>query len=249
MKKLLRKAIRKIRTEKVVFREPSIREGTLPPTFILGVHRSGTTLLRLILDSHSRIAVPLESMFLTPLSHVLNDRLALKGLGGMGFSEGHVKRKLREFIDYYFDSYAQARQKVRWIDKCPHYVDCMDFIEDIYGPDCRYIFIYRHGLDVACSVAKMPIEPAEPHKKECGNPYVGGARYWAMQCDKLLKFQDQVAERGIGVHYKKLIQNPKEVVKRILDHIGEEWEEQMLHFYEFEHCRGAGLEDPELHGV
>lgn len=245
MKKLFRKIVRKFHTERIIFREPAISRSTLPPVFILGAHRSGTTLMRLILDSHSRIAVPLESMFLMPLSQMWSDGLSLKGLSGMGFSEEHVKRKLKEFIDYYFDSYAQARGKVRWVDKCPHYVDCMDFIEDVYGPECRYIFIYRHGLDVACSVANMPIEPAEIHKIECGDPYVGGARYWAVQCEKLLSFQKQVGGRGITVHYENLVEDPDVTVRNVLRHIGEEWEDQVLSFYEYDHCQGPGLEDPK----
>lgn len=169
----------------------------------------------------------------------------MKGFAGMGFTSEHVRRKLKEFADYYFDSYTAAQGKVRWVDKCPHYIDCMDFIEEVYGPDCRYVFLYRHGLDVACSVADMPIEPAESHKIECGDPRVGGARYWALQSEKLLSFQKKVGARGIAVHYENLVSEPETVVREILQHIGEEWEEQILRFYEFDHCRGPGLEDPK----
>ena len=38
-----------------------------PKIFILGVQRSGTTLLRLILNSHSHIAIPEEAAFLRPI--------------------------------------------------------------------------------------------------------------------------------------------------------------------------------------
>src|SRR5260370_31396383 len=40
-----------------------------PPVIILGVGRSGTTLLRVMLDRSSEIAIPYESFFVTPLAH------------------------------------------------------------------------------------------------------------------------------------------------------------------------------------
>jgi hypothetical protein len=94
---------------KRVFVTPEPQQLTEPPIFIIGVHRSGTTLLRLVIDSHSRIAVPRESVFLLPLSEMLRDETAFVGLEGMGFEAKHVMLKLREFSDYFFNSYAAAR--------------------------------------------------------------------------------------------------------------------------------------------
>jgi len=245
MRKILRSMVRRFYREKIIFRTPEPKKSTFPPVFVFGVHRSGTTLMRLVLDSHSRIACPLESMFISPLSKLWEDELALKGLAGMGFQETHVKEKFKEFIDYFFDTYAQSRGKVRWVDKCPHYVDNMNFIESLYGSEARYIFLFRHGLDVACSVANMPIEPAEKHKIDCGDPYVGGARYWAKQCEKILDFEEEVGGRGVRVYYEELVNNPEKALRPVFQHIGEEWEEQVLRFYDFDHCRTPGLEDPK----
>jgi len=200
--------------------------------------------MRLMLDSHSRIACPAESMFVTPVAKLWGDELAIKGLAGMGFSREHVRCRLKEFVTYYFETYAHARKKARWADKCPHYVDCADFLETLYGPDCLYVFMYRHGLDVACSVANMPIGPAEPYKVKCANAYVGGARYWAVQCAKLLAFQTRVGERGLSVYYEDLVTAPESIARAVLRHVGEPWEDGVLHFYNVRRSRAPGLEDP-----
>lgn len=217
---------------------------TAPPIFVIGVHRSGTTLLRLILDSHSRLACPTESVFLLPLSTLWRDGKAMAGLRAMGFAEDHVLAKLREFSSYYFSSYAGARGKPRWADKSPHYVDCLDFIERLYGPQCQYVFIYRHGLDVACSVGEKVIRPAEAMKQACGDPYAGGARYWAEQCRKMLAFQAQHANRVFSMRYEALVAEPDQQCRALFAFLGEPWEEQVLQFYQQEHTSAPGLEDP-----
>ena len=49
-----------------------------PPIFVLGVYGSGTTLLRYVLDSHSRICCPPESDFLSPLARLAADERSLQ---------------------------------------------------------------------------------------------------------------------------------------------------------------------------
>ncbi len=240
----LRRRLRMAVATQRVFVAPPPKTRMEVPIFIIGVHRSGTTLLRLVLDSHSRIAVPRESVFLLPLSGMLREEAALHGLAALGFEPEHVFIKLREFSDYFFDAYAAARGKPRWADKSPQYVDCLDFIERLYGPACKYLFIYRHGLDVANSIGpRRNIRLARPHKEACGDPYAGAARYWAVQCRKMLAFEHTHRARVFAFKYEEFVQAPEQTGKQIFAFLGEPWEPQVLEYYKHEHDVG-GLEDP-----
>ncbi|MDZ7266529.1 MAG: sulfotransferase [candidate division KSB1 bacterium] len=239
----LRRRLRRARPP-VLLAPAAVTPLAAPPIFVIGVHRSGTTLLRLILDSHSRLACPTESIFLLPLSTLWRDDKAMAGLRAMGFAEEHVLARLREFSNYFFSAYAGACGKPRWADKSPHYIDCLDFIERLYGPHCQYVFIYRHGLDVACSVGEKVIRPAEALKQACGDPYAGGARYWAEQCRKMLAFQAKHAARVFPLRYEALVAEPEKQCRALFAFLGEPWEEQVLQFYKQQHTSAPGLEDP-----
>ena len=238
----LRRRLRRALGPQRVFVTPNPHWRTASPIFIIGVHRSGTTLLRLVLDSHSRIAVPRESVFLLPLSDMLRTESALQGLSALGFETEHVAVKLREFSDYFFNAYAAARGKPRWADKSPHYVECLDFVEKLYGPRCQYLFIYRHGLDVAHSIGPRQIKLAKPYQEACGDAYRGAARYWAVQCRKMLDFEQRHRDRIFTLRYEELAQSPEPVARQIFEFLGEPWEPQVLEYYKQEHDVG-GLED------
>jgi protein-tyrosine sulfotransferase len=241
---LLRTTIDEVRRTKRVIVTPEIRPRGETPFFIVGVHRSGTTLLRLIVDSHSRIACPPESFFLLPLAQVLRDEKALEGFKAMGFAEDHVRERLRECASYFFEMYATTHGKVRWADKTPSYIDCLDFIEALYGPNCRYVLIFRHGLDAACSVAHVRPRELQPHAEACGGDrYAGAARYWATQCQKMLGFQHEHASRCFEIRYEDLARDPEPVLRKMFAFVGEEWEPEVLRFYEHPHDRWIGLED------
>lgn len=79
------------------------------PIFVIGTFRSGTTSLRYILDSHSRISCPPESKFLEPLASLYNSEISMKAFRHMGYEELFVKRKIREFADAFFIGNVLAR--------------------------------------------------------------------------------------------------------------------------------------------
>lgn len=241
---ILKTTIDELRRTKRVIVTPESRPRGEAPFFLVGVHRSGTTLLRLLVDSHSRIACPPESFLLLPLSQVLADAKAVEGLKAMGFAEDHVVDRLREFASYFFETYAGIHGKLRWADKTPSYIDCLDFIDRLYGPACRYVLIYRHGLDAACSIARVGPRELMPHAEACGGDrFAGAARYWATQCGKMREFARRHPDRCLEVRYEELSRNPEEVMRRVFAFVGETFEPEVLRFHEKPHDRWIGLED------
>jgi hypothetical protein len=227
------------RTKRVIV-TPSERPATEAPIFVIGVHRSGTTLLRLILDSHPRIACPPESFFLLPLRGLLDDAKALEGLAAMGFPREAVARRLGEFAGWFFEVYAASHGKPRWADKTPSYVRCLDFIEAAFGPRARYVLIYRHGLDSAASIARIPsIHDADPHTEACGGDrFAGAARYWAEQTRAMRAFAAAHPERCFELRYEALATDPEPQIRRLLEFLGEPWDPRVLAFHELPHDHG-----------
>lgn len=231
------------RTRRVIVL-PETVSPTERPIFVTGVNRSGTTLVRLILDSHSRIACPPESFFIAPMSDILGDEKAIEGLAAMGFTKEHVLQRLRETVSYFFEMYAGARGKRRWADKTPSYIDCLEFIDALYEGACQYVFIYRHGLDVACSLGPMRIPAVEPYVTACeGDCFAGAARYWVVQCEKMLAFQRRHPSQCLELRYEELTRDPQVQVRRIFEFLEEPWEEQVLEFHRIPHDHWIGLQD------
>lgn len=231
------------RTRRVIS-APERAAGGEPPIFVVGVHRSGTTLLRLILDSHSRIACPPESFFVAPLSSLLDDSKAMEGLEAMGFDEDHVLGQIREAAAYFFETYAASHGKVRWADKTPSYVNCLDTLERVFGPECRYLLLFRHGLDAACSIAEMPNRDLDPYIEACkGDTHAAAARYWSVQCQKMLDFEAKHPDRCFEIRYEDLASEPEDRIPKIFEFVGEAWEPEVLRFHEKKHDTWMGLQD------
>jgi SAM-dependent methyltransferase len=133
-----------------------------PPILIFGVPRSGTTLLRTILNCHPHIACGPEAPWLA--NHASHNVMALfesLTAGEYAFSRNfgvppdRVLARLREFVDGLFTDFASQQGKARWAHKTPD--DCLyvPFYTQLF-PEARYLHIVRHPLDVALSTARIP---------------------------------------------------------------------------------------------
>ena len=224
-----------------------------PPCFLIGVYRSGTTLLRFVLDSHSNIAVPPETNFLHEMAAMWRSEWVQKGFAGAGVDEDSLRNLFKEFAAGVFDNYAIAKGKSRWIDKTPAYTDILDFLDYLYGKNCKYILLYRHGLDVADSLAGMY------EKKVLGGPaklYADNmtesakiifTRYWVEQCEKMLGFAKDNFGQCHRIHYEQFSSDPEKYLPPLFTFLDEPWESDVLKFNEKQH--DFGFQDSHIAGT
>ena len=122
------------------------------PIFLLSCERSGSTLLRYILDTHPAICSPGEILLgatLDALYRTLSRTTALV-LGDCHDPEAckeHTRTELRRVTHDLLGRYCAARGKAMWCDKSPGNLDYLDLIDWVF-PEAHYICLYRNGLDV-----------------------------------------------------------------------------------------------------
>ena len=134
-----------------------------PGIVVVGTPRSGTTLLRRILDAHSRICCPPETYLLSAAARFLHEESfaaglrigVLSGLAFAGFEEDEVLGRLRSFVLGFLQEHAEAQGKPRWAEKTAFDAFHLDAIRRVVGGHVRFVCIQRHGLDVACSLRDL----------------------------------------------------------------------------------------------
>jgi Sulfotransferase family len=143
----------------------------IPPLILLGVSRSGTTLLRVILDRSSGLAIPDESFFVPLLARrhgraidaepFLDDVSRIPTIRDWGISRADVEGRLSpgmstgEAIAAIFEAYAAAAGKPRWGDKTPMYMRHLGLLDELF-PEAQYVHLIRDGRDAALSFLQMP---------------------------------------------------------------------------------------------
>jgi len=121
-----------------------------PPLLVLGVRRSGTTLLRVMLDRHPALAVPDESYFIPQLADrqrsaidvdsFADDLRRLPTIRDWEIPLEEVRRRLRPgmplgaAIAAVYETYAALHGKSRWGDKTPMYMQRLRLLERLF-PD------------------------------------------------------------------------------------------------------------------
>lgn len=214
------------------------------PFFIIGIGRSGTTLLRLMFHNHPNIAVPYESHFITDyynrlddygdlsddtnLDKLLTDILQEKLLVQWDheFDINRIKalmsdNSLESIFNAIYSDYANGKGKSRWADKSD-YLDRMHIINNIF-PNAKFIHIIRDGRDVANSVLRLPWGPTD---------LIGAAEWWN-DCIRLARAVGAVLgdKKYTEVKYEDLVNDPEKELRRLCEFVDEEFSENMLDYH------------------
>ena len=190
-----------------------------PPIFVIGSPRSGTTLLRLILDSHPRISCGEETHFLRDLESIVGRNWALVSTYGLSrhWWLDHIRTL---YAEYQAEVLARA-DKARWAEKDPTYTLHLPFIEELF-PDAVYIHLLRDGHDVVASF-----------RDRWG--YTAAARAarteWARYVDAARELGRRLPEeRFLELRYEELVADPAAQGERLFTFLGESWDPAVLDF-------------------
>jgi len=213
------------------------------PIFIIGVHRSGTSLVRRIIDSHSGIACPPETYFLEHFASMVRDERTFAGLEGLGISRESALFEIRKWASRYHEAYRLIRQKARWADKTPQYVNFLPELEQIFGSETKYIMIFRHPLDVIYSIHKRGWRFGDFHS----DLLINTAKYVSDSLNEQLIFAKENPNKCFVIYYEKLIFKPEQTLRSMFDFLEENWEQEVMNYNDFGH--GFGTEDPVVRGT
>ncbi len=212
------------------------------PIMVFGIHRSGTSLFRRILNSHSSISCPPESYFFERFVRMAGDDDIEAGLAGFGYGDREsFLNEIRKWMTIYHEANLKADGKSRWADKTPQYVHCADEIMALLPSGAQSILVYRHPFDIIYSIYDRGWRFGEYDSDLFKNTVL----YVRDSYLKLLDFEDKY--NCYSFRYEDLTADPKGILRGVFEFLGEEWEEQVLNYNEKKH--NLGTEDPVVAGA
>jgi hypothetical protein len=230
--------------------------------FIVGVGRSGTTLVRAILDSHPEVAIPGESHFIPRMAarerayqaregflveSFLADVLRDPRFRRWGLPGDQVRECLRltppddlpAAIRRLYELYAEHRGKGRYGDKTPAYVHHVATLDRLF-PEARFVHVIRDGRDVALSVLDHP---------SMSGPLPKLAVAWRRGVEKGRRAGRRLGhDRYLEIRYERLVEQPEQVARSLCEFIGLGFHPQMLRYHERANEIIEPTRHPEAHG-
>lgn len=201
---------------------------TRPPIFVVGCPRSGTTMLRQILDSHPAISCGPETRFLWGMQGI--EERNWSSLAGFGLTIQEWHDKVRELFESLHMRYAQSQGKARWADKSPDYALMLEYIETLY-PECQVIHIVRNPNDVIQSWIAFYGTRSVRRAAQSWVRYVRAAHEFA---------RTRPEHRALEVRYEDLVGDPEQTLRKLFAWLGEPWNEEVLEFDRRRHTMAGG---------
>jgi Sulfotransferase family len=201
---------------------PAERQGSFAdPVFVLCNGRSGSTLLRFLLDAHPELACPPETN-LPGLCVQLATVWSLIEGAPLSANRGDEPPEIpaaaitgvRETMDRMVGSYLVRRGKKRYCDKSLGTARYAELLLRVY-PQARFICVYRHPMDVIASGVEAcpwglngygfdPYIAATP-----GNAVMALASLWADNVQTTLAVEERFADKCFRLRYEDLVADPE----------------------------------------
>src|SRR5215831_8838479 len=213
--------------------EPGSDGQRTSPIFVLTASRSGSTLLRFLLDSHPELACPPETGVASACAALARCWLVLGDAASRSARTvtdsitlpPHAVAGIRAAIDQAYGDYLRSRGKLRWCDKSLDAHLFADVVAQVY-PEAKFICLFRHCMDVIASgvescpwgVHRFGFDPFVAQNP--GNSVAAIGSYWLSCAQTIMGFQEKYAERCHQVRYEDLVSEPEETTAAIFSFLG-----------------------------
>jgi tetratricopeptide (TPR) repeat protein len=197
------------------------------PIFIVGLPRSGSTLVEQILASHSRVEGTMELHNILAMVRELDHRQADRdgypeSIGPLGTAE--LTALGQRYIE---ETRAVRTGKPRFIDKMPNNFSHVGLIHAIL-PAARIVDVRRHPMDACFSNYKQYFAQGQSFSYDLGDL----GRYYRCYLALMDHWDTVLPGRVMHLQYEQLIREPRETVGRLLEHCGLPFEPATLSFHE-----------------
>jgi hypothetical protein len=202
--------------------------------------RSGTTLLRLMLDAHPALVIPPETHFVPAVVEacaegadadgVLEAMTSVRQWGDHGIEPDEMLGRLRGLdrldatsaVRAFYAIHTERAAKPRWGDKTPIYVESM---REIAGalPEARFVHLIRDGRDVALSRAARGFGKDQSGQR-------AGAR-WRKRI-RAARRQARHLDHYLELRYEDLVADPEPVLHRACELCELDYDAAMLSYHE-----------------
>ena len=221
------------------------RSNGAQPIFIVGVERSGTTMLRLMLNEHPDIAIPRESWFLIdlmdslPRTGTLNDRQRERAIQlmlrhprwrDMDIDDREFAERVRnlslptlaDVIETVYRIHLLRTGKTRWGDKTPGYLIEIDRLRQVF-PRAQFIHLIRDARDVSLSL----------WRKGWFGPHLRNAtRHWAETTRTGIEQGRRLPPDCYHeVRYEDLVREPDKQLRSVCRFLELDYAPEMMQFY------------------
>jgi protein-tyrosine sulfotransferase len=222
-----------------------------PPIFILSMERSGSTLLRYLLDAHPLIWSP-DELYFGPLCYQLALLFGVKPPGSpeddpasslITFRDQNLRerrllmpislrKKIHDAVAALIEPYLLEQRKSILCEKTPRNWSYAELLHAIF-PAARFLCLHRHCLDVCSSCLEaMKIgfgQGLAPYVRQTpGNVVEALARAWVDKTSSLLRFERTAGASCYRIRYEDLVTSPAPRLRSIFEFLQVENDEDLL---------------------
>lgn len=202
------------------------------PFFVLCGGRTGSTLLRFLIDAHPDLACPPETNVPALCGQLATVWSLIEG-APLSQERGDEPPEIpdaaivgvRETMDRMLGSYLGRRGKKRYCDKSLGTARFSYLMQRIW-PQTKFICLYRHPMDViasgleACPWGLNGYGFDQYIAETPGNSVHALARFWLESEATIAAAQEQYSERCIGVRYEDMTEDPQATADAIFEFFG-----------------------------